>query len=225
MAEEMQLAEQSTRVVSEEKMAAEHARDELIAENHKLCIQLSSEQTQNQNHQDKLSKINLTTEQLRDQNSKLASQLAIEQSHKNVALERVKVSSLALRLCLSDPVCFVLNVCQEPLLFCSTTDSDLSFCVILSLYNSSFCLITVLSASQTFKNHTHVVRRLGWSICSSASLTFTCTCTCYYDEIKVFQDLKIYSHAVSLILSLTFWSNLCHSTAHISKSVRVCEGS
>jgi len=90
MAEEKQAAEQVTRVVSEEKMAAEHARDELIAENHKLCTQLSSEQNQNQNHQSKLSKINLTTEQLREQNSKLASQLAIEQSHKNIALERVK---------------------------------------------------------------------------------------------------------------------------------------
>ena len=50
----------------------------------------------------------------------------------------------------------------------------------------------------------YVVRRLGLSICSSASYThtLTITCTCCYDEIKGTQDLKIYSHADSLILSL-----------------------
>jgi len=68
MAEEKEMTEQATRVVSEAKIAAEHARDELIAENHKLCTQLSAEQTQNQNHQETPSKNNLTTEQLRDQN-------------------------------------------------------------------------------------------------------------------------------------------------------------
>ena len=31
--------------------------------------------------------------------------------------------------------------------------------------------------------------------------TLTITCTCCYDEIKGIQDLKIYSHAVSLVLS------------------------
>ena len=36
---------------------------------------------------------------------------------------------------------------------------------------------------------------------SSYSHTLTITCTCCYDEIKGTQDLKIYSHAHSLILS------------------------
>merc|ERR1711865_655086 len=35
----------------------------------------------------------------------------------------------------------------------------------------------------------------------SHSHTLTITCTCCYDEIKGTQDLKIYSHADSLILS------------------------
>ena len=43
----------------------------------------------------------------------------------------------------------------------------------------------------------------------SHSHTLTITCTCCYDEIKGTQDLKIYSHAHSLILSLTLtaWSS------------------
>ena len=41
------------------------------------------------------------------------------------------------------------------------------------------------------------------------SHTLTITCTCCYDEIKGTQDSKIYSHAHSLILSLTLtaWSS------------------
>ena len=37
--------------------------------------------------------------------------------------------------------------------------------------------------------------------CKSLSHTLTASCTCCYDEIKGVQDLKIYSHADSLILS------------------------
>ena len=52
----------------------------------------------------------------------------------------------------------------------------------------------------------YLVRRLGLSICSSTSHshshTLTITYTCCYDEIKRTQDLKLYSHAHSLILSL-----------------------
>ena len=48
----------------------------------------------------------------------------------------------------------------------------------------------------------YVVRRFGLGICASASLTLTTSCTCCYDEIKGTQDLKIDSHAHSLILSL-----------------------
>ena len=38
----------------------------------------------------------------------------------------------------------------------------------------------------------------------SSPHTLTITCTCCYDEIKGIQDLKICSHADSLILSLIF---------------------
>ena len=39
------------------------------------------------------------------------------------------------------------------------------------------------------------------------TVSLTVSCTCWYDEIKGTQDLKIYSHADSLILSnwLTYW--------------------
>jgi len=61
-----QISDDSAREAAEAKVTAELARDELVARS----IQ--------------------STQQLRDQNQKLASQLAFEQSQKNVALERVK---------------------------------------------------------------------------------------------------------------------------------------
>lgn len=63
---QIQISDDSAREAAEAKATAELARDELVARS----IQ--------------------STQQLRDQNQKLASQLAFEQSQKNVALERVK---------------------------------------------------------------------------------------------------------------------------------------
>ena len=63
---QIQISDDSAREAAEAKVTAELARDELVARS----IQ--------------------STQQLRDQNQKLASQLAFEQSQKNVALERVK---------------------------------------------------------------------------------------------------------------------------------------
>ena len=69
-------------------------------------------------------------------------------------------------------------------------------------------LILSLKHSLSLKHNPHnVVRRLGLDIYRSTSHshshTLTITCTCCYYEIKGTQDLTIYSHADSQILSLS----------------------
>ena len=49
-----------------------------------------------------------------------------------------------------------------------------------------------------------------------SSLTLTITCTCYYDVINGIQDLKIYSHADSLSLTLSFSVSL-HVTQQVGE--------
>ena len=75
------------------------------------------------------------------------------------------------------------------------------------------------SAPVSLGNHKpvlYVVRRLGLSICSSTSHALLISCTCCYDEIKGNQDLKNYSHADSLSVSLSGWriQLLIHTSLH-----------
>ena len=58
------------------------------------------------------------------------------------------------------------------------------------IHSLSFVLVAVMN-SKEFKT----------KISHAHSLILSITCTCCYDKIKGTQDLKIYSHAASLILS------------------------
>ena len=83
------------------------------------------------------------------------------------------------------------------------TSLGLFHCLRLSLF--SIYLLLFLSQSLCLV--------LSHCLFLSMSLSFSITCTCCYDEIKGTQDLKIYSHADSQILSLSFSTHF-HSLSH-----------
>ena len=83
------------------------------------------------------------------------------------------------------------------------------FCFLLSaaLHRHS-CLRTIRFQNSTVAPSPHKMILMRICLCTmsdssySHSHTLTITCTCCYDEIKGAQDLKIYSHAHSLVLTL-----------------------